>query len=46
MRSFYLTYVIIPQAVGLGNELPIVKIPWGHNALLLEKVKDLQDDLF
>lgn len=36
MRAFYLTYraegEIVPQ--------PVAQIPWGHNALLLEKLKD------
>jgi hypothetical protein len=32
----------VPQAVGLENILPIVKIPWGHNILLIEKVKNLE----
>lgn len=32
MRTFYLAYKDrVPQAVGLENALPIVKIPWGHN---------------
>jgi predicted nuclease of restriction endonuclease-like (RecB) superfamily len=46
MRSFYLVYARIPQAVGLLNELPISKIPWGHNVLLIEKIKDLQERLW
>jgi len=47
MRTFYLAYKDrIPQVVGLSKELPIVKIPWGHNALLLEKVKDFQERLW
>jgi len=36
VRAFYLAYKDtsgnVPQAVG--------QIPWGHNALLLEKIKD------
>ena len=39
MRSFYLSYARIPQAVGLLKSLPIARIPWGHNILLLEKIK-------
>ena len=46
MRSFYLAYARIPQAVGFLNDLPIVKIPWGHNALLIEKIKDLEERLW
>jgi predicted nuclease of restriction endonuclease-like (RecB) superfamily len=40
MRSFYLAYQIVPQAVALLEKLPVFRIPWGHNAVLLEKVKD------
>ena len=32
--------------MGLEKDLPIVKIPWGHNVLLLEKVKDFQERLW
>lgn len=46
MRSFYLAYARIQQPVGLLNELPISKIPWGHNVLLIEKVKDLEERLW
>lgn len=39
IRAFYLAYQsqpeIVPQLVG--------RIPWGHNAVLLEKVKDLTE---
>jgi predicted nuclease of restriction endonuclease-like (RecB) superfamily len=46
MRTFYLTYVIIPQAVGQINTLPIVNIPWGHNVLLIEKIKNMEERLW
>ena len=46
MRSFYLVYARVPQAVGLLNTLPIGKIPWGHNVLLMEKIKDLEERLW
>jgi predicted nuclease of restriction endonuclease-like (RecB) superfamily len=47
MRSFYIAYKNrIQQAVGLSNELPIVKIPWGHNVLIITKIKDLQERLW
>src|SRR3990172_5878738 len=41
MRSFYLAYQIVPQAVAQLEKLPIFRIPWGHNAILIEKVKDV-----
>jgi len=47
MRSFYIAYKDrIQQAVGLNNELPIVKIPWGHNVLIITKIKDEQERLW
>ena len=47
MRTFYLAYNDrVPQAVGLENVLPIVNIPWGHNILLIEKIKDFQERLW
>ena len=41
MRAFYQAYEKVPQAVGQIDDLPIFSIPWGHNVLLMEKVKDL-----
>src|SRR3954469_13807004 len=49
MRAFYLAYrdarEIVPQAVGQLAEsgLPpaLAGIPWGHNVVLMEQVKDL-----
>ena len=46
MRSFYLAYQIVPQAVAQFEELPIFKIPWGHNAILLEKLRDAEQRLW
>lgn len=46
MRSFYLAYQIVPQAVAQLETLPIFRIPWGHNAILLERVKDVEARLW
>lgn len=46
MRLFYQNYSIVPQAVGQFEALPIARIPWGHNILLLEKIKDPQERLW
>lgn len=46
MRAFYLAYERVPQAVGLLDKLPISKIPWGHNILLIEKVKNIEERLW
>jgi predicted nuclease of restriction endonuclease-like (RecB) superfamily len=40
MRSFYLAYEIVQQAVGQLESLPIFRVPWGHNIVLLTKLKD------
>jgi hypothetical protein len=40
MKSFYQAYEKVPQAVAQLDDLPIFSIPWGHNALILEKIKD------
>ena len=46
MRSFYLAYSRVSQPVRLLNELPIAKIPWGHNVLIITKIKDIQERLW
>lgn len=46
MRAFYLAYDRVSQPVRLSNELPIVKIPWGHNVLLITKIKNLEERLW
>lgn len=46
MRSFFLAYQKMPQAVAQIEELPIFRIPWGHNALLIEKIKDPSERLW
>ncbi len=40
MKSFYQTYAIVQQPVGQLDELPVFNIPWGHNILLISKLKD------
>jgi predicted nuclease of restriction endonuclease-like (RecB) superfamily len=39
MKAFYLAYQTAPQGIHL-EDLPVFNIPWGHNAILLEKIKD------
>jgi len=43
MRLFYTSYTRIQQAVGFLEVPPdyCLNIPWGHNVILLNKVKDL-----
>lgn len=46
MRAFYLAYARVSQAVTLLNDLPIARIPWGHNILILTKIKNTQERLW
>ena len=40
MRAFYLSCIKVSQAVRQIEELPFFRIPWGHNIILLTKVKE------
>lgn len=46
MKAFYQAYEKVPQAVAQLNSLPIFSIPWGHNALILEKIKGTAERLW
>lgn len=54
MRSFYLAYTrdvpILPQAVaeldGVNLPRPVAEIPWGHNAELLERLKNSSERIW
>ncbi len=50
MRAFYKAYEILPQVVAemTKDGLPecLGSIPWGHNAVLLEKVKTVEERLW
>lgn len=46
MRSLYLAYAIVPQPVGQLPDLLIFHIPWGHNIILLEMLKDTKTRLW
>jgi len=46
MKAFFEAYEKIPQLVGQFEELPIFNIPWGHNAILLEKPKNTGERLW
>lgn len=40
MKSFYDAYEIVSQAVRQLEELPVFDVPWGHNVILITKLKD------
>ncbi len=54
MRAFYLAYTrqaadygpLGPDLDGINLPQPVAEIPWGHNALILEKVKDPTERLW
>ncbi len=46
IRSFYLAYEKVQQLVGQFEALPIFSIPWGHNVLLIQKIKDTSKRLW
>lgn len=46
MRAFYQAYEKVQQVVAQLDNLPIFSIPWGHNALILEKIKDTAERLW
>jgi len=39
MRAFYRSYEKVAQAVRQIEDLPIFDIPWGHNVVLMQKLK-------
>jgi predicted nuclease of restriction endonuclease-like (RecB) superfamily len=46
MRAFYLAYEKASQTVAQLDDLPVFCIPWGHNVLILEKVKNTEERLW
>lgn len=46
MRAFYKEYQVWPQAVAKLEDLPIFHIPWGHNVLIMEKIKEPAERLW
>ncbi len=46
MKAFFETYAKIPQLVGNMQTAPIFTIPWGHNVVLMEKVKKNDERLW
>jgi len=46
IRSPYQAYEILAQAVRELENLPIFRIPWGHNILLMQQLKDNKQRLW
>lgn len=46
MKALYSAYAKVPQGVGQLEQLPIFSIPWGHNVVLLESLKQIEARLW
>lgn len=46
MRSFYLAYEKVSQPVRLLDKSPLFNLPWGHNIILVTKLKDNNERLW
>lgn len=46
IRAFYLAYEKVQQAVRLFEDLPIFQIPWGHNVVIITKLKNIEERLW
>lgn len=46
MRAFFESYAKVQQAALQIFDLPIFSIPWGHNAVILEKLKKPEERLW
>lgn len=46
MKAFFIAYGKVAQAVRQLDLLPIFSIPWGHNILLIQKLKDADERLW
>lgn len=46
MKAFYSAYAKVPQLVGQLEQIPVFYIPWGHNVVLLESLKYMEERLW
>lgn len=46
IQAFYAAYEKVAQLVRQLDELPIFHIPWGHNVVLMQKLKNQDDRLW
>lgn len=46
MRVFFISYAKVAQAVRQFEDLPICNIPWGHNVLIFQKIKNSDECLW
>lgn len=46
MQAFFQAYAKVAQAVPLLENIPVFRIPWGHNILIIRMVKDNSERLW
>ncbi len=46
MKAFYRAYEKVAQAARQLNELPFINIPWWHNVIIIQKIKDHEERLW
>jgi len=46
MRSFFLAYETVQQVVGQLEQFPLFRLPWGHNIVLITKLKNYEERLW
>lgn len=46
IQTFFIAYEKVPECMALTYELPVFHIPWGDNALLIEKIKNNEERLW
>ena len=46
IKAFYTAYAKVPQVVGQLEQLSIFSIPWGHNVILLESLKQTEERMW
>lgn len=46
MRAFFSAYELVQQPAGLLDNLPIFNIPWFHNVIIIQKVKNTDQRLW
>lgn len=46
MRAFYRAYEKVAQAARQLDFLPIIQIPWWHNVIIMQKIKDTDERLW
>lgn len=46
MQAFYLAYEKLTQAASEIDDMPVFNIPWFHNVVILQKIKNTEERLW